>query len=136
MPSVVTWGGRRERDWAETIVRDSQGAAQLAPPTSLVELAAVLARAKLFVGGDTGPLHLAAALGTPCVALFGSSLAAACGPYGDGHIALQAAYDASPHRKAKGADNWAMRAIATEQVSAACDQLLCRPDRRLSIAAA
>ena len=131
VPSVITWGGRRERAWAEQIVSQSQGAAQLAPPTSLVELAAVLAHAKLFVGGDTGPLHLAAAMGTPCVALFGSSLAAACGPYGDGHIAIQAALDASPRRKAPGADNWAMRAISPEQVAAACDQLLDRRGRHL-----
>jgi heptosyltransferase I len=125
--SVVTWGGRRERAWAESIVSQAAGCALLAPPTSLLELCAVLRNARLFVGSDTGPLHIAAALETPCVAMFGSSLASACGPYGSGHIALQAAYDNTRTRKQPGADNWAMRLIAVEQVCQACDEILVRP---------
>jgi heptosyltransferase-1 len=124
IPSVVTWGGERERLWAESIVTGSHGAALLAPQTSLLELAAVLRRAQLFVGSDTGPLHLAAAVGTSCVALFGASSAAGCGPYGPGHACLQAALDQSPDRKRPGADNWAMRLITVEAVFHACDRLL------------
>ena len=121
---VATWGGQKELAWAETIVRLSDGAAVLAPKSSLLELAAILKHARLFVGSDTGPLHLAAAVGTPCVALFGSSSAAACGPYGAGHIALQEALDTSPGRKRLGADNWAMRLITVGQVTHACDKVL------------
>ena len=47
------------------------------------------ARAKLFIGSDTGPLHLAAAVGTPCVGLYGPWPASRHGPYGPQHIALQ-----------------------------------------------
>jgi ADP-heptose:LPS heptosyltransferase len=54
----------------------------LAPPTDLHELAALLRRASLLVANDTGPLHLAAALGTPCLGLFGPTRAARNGPYG------------------------------------------------------
>jgi lipopolysaccharide heptosyltransferase I len=122
--SVVTWGGNQERLWAESIVAESRGAALLAPPTSLLELAALFRKAKLYVGSDTGPLHLAAAVGTSCVALFGASSAAGCGPYGSGHICLQAAFDQSPGRKRTGADNWAMRLIAVDSVFQACDQFL------------
>jgi lipopolysaccharide heptosyltransferase I len=127
VPSVVTWGGAQEQAWAETIVANSRGAALLAPPTTLVELAALLRRAKVFVGSDTGPLHLAAALGTPCVALFGASSAAACGPFGSGHITLQAAFDKSPGRKRAGADNWAMRQLGIRDVCQACDRALAQP---------
>ncbi len=124
LKSVVTWGGQLERDYAEFIVAQSRGTAILAPSTSLLELAALLQKARLFVGSDTGPLHLAAALGTPCIALFGASLAAACGPYGSGHIALQSALDESPGRKRPGARNWAMREISIAAVNSACERLL------------
>lgn len=121
---VVTWGGRKEQAWAEQIVTLSSGAAVMAPPTSLLELAAILKHARFYVGSDTGPLHLAAALGTRCVALFGSSDHRACGPYGTGHICLQEALDESPDRKRAGADNWAMRRIAPEHVLSACERIL------------
>ena len=57
---------------------------EVAPPTSLRELAFVLAHARLVVGADTGPLHLAAALHTPLVALFGPTNPRRNGPWGQG----------------------------------------------------
>lgn len=66
------------------------GRAVLAPPTDLLELIAVLRRASVVVAGDTGPLHLAAALGTPCVGLYGPTPAERNRPYGEGHYALEA----------------------------------------------
>ena len=56
--------------------------ARLAPRTNLRELAQLLRDAALVVGGDTGPLHLAAALGTPVVGLYGPTNPARNGPYG------------------------------------------------------
>jgi ADP-heptose:LPS heptosyltransferase len=124
MKSVVTWGGQLERDWAEFIVAQARGTAILAPSTSLPELGALLQKARFCVGSDTGPLHLAAALGTSCVALFGASSAAACGPYGSSHITLQTALDDSAGRKRPGASNWAMREISVAAVNSACERLL------------
>ena len=80
LASLVVWAGPEEQAWARTIVAGSEGHARLAPPTSLVELAAVLRRARLFISSDTGPLHLAAAVDTPCVGLFGPMPAGATGP--------------------------------------------------------
>jgi len=54
----------------------------LAPPTDLDELSALLRRCSLLIANDTGPLHLAAALGTPCLGLYGPTRAARNGPYG------------------------------------------------------
>jgi heptosyltransferase I len=122
--SVITWGGTQELAWAERIVAESGGATILAPATTLLELAVILRQARLFVGSDTGPLHMAAAVGTPCVALFGASRAAACGPYGPGHVVLQNSLDESPGRKRAGADNWAMREITAAEVNSACDRML------------
>lgn len=124
LTSLVVWAGNQERTWAEEIVSRSPNTAKLAPPTSLLELAALLNQATLFVGSDTGPLHLAAAMNTPCVALFGASSGHACGPHGQQHKILQVALDESPGRKRPGADNWAMQAIGVPSVCAACDALI------------
>lgn len=72
--TVVVWGpGERER--AEAI------GARVAPPTNLRQLAWILSRAKLVIGGDTGPLHLADALGAKVVGLYGPTNPRRNGPY-------------------------------------------------------
>ncbi len=71
--SVVTWGAvPGERQAAEEVVVRSAGAATLAPPTpSIAHLLALLCRARLFIGCDSGPLHLATLAGRPLVVLYG-----------------------------------------------------------------
>jgi lipopolysaccharide heptosyltransferase I len=86
---LVTWGPN-ERDDAHAIVGpDAPGRASVAPPTSLDELLSVLRRASVVVAADTGPLHLAAALGTRCVGLYGPTTAGRNGPYGRGQRSLE-----------------------------------------------
>jgi len=75
VPAITVWGPN-ERELAE------QTGLELAPPTNLRELAAVLKDAALVVGGDTGPLHLAAALGTRVVGLYGPTNVRRNGPFG------------------------------------------------------
>lgn len=88
-PVVVTFGPGEE-DLAERVRALSDGAARLAPPTaSLLELVELLRLAAAFVSADTGPMHLAAAAGVPCVALFGPKDPAVYGPYGAGHVVLR-----------------------------------------------
>ena len=71
-------------------IRDGLSArALLAPPTDLDELAGLLRRAALVIANDTGPLHLAAALGTPCLGLYGPTRSSRNGPYGVRCRALQ-----------------------------------------------
>jgi len=71
LPVLVT-AGPGEEALAERVVGESRGAARRGPETrSLADLAALLARAAAVVGADTGPVHLAALLGAPTVALFG-----------------------------------------------------------------
>jgi len=57
-------------------------------PTTLVQFIALARRAALFIGGDTGPLHLAAAAGTPIVGIFGPTDPARNGPFSPADIAL------------------------------------------------
>jgi ADP-heptose:LPS heptosyltransferase len=69
LPSIVVWSGPEERALAHALVARSEGYVWQAPATGLREVAALARRARLFVGPDSGPLKLASALGTPCVAL-------------------------------------------------------------------
>ncbi len=80
LPAVVAWGPG-ERGLAERVA--AEGGATVAPPTDLLQLAALLAAAAVVVGGDTGPVHLAASLGTPTVALFLATDPARNAPRGD-----------------------------------------------------
>ena len=71
LKSVIAWGPG-EGPLAEGIVRASKGWAVLSFETrSLLELAELIHQAELFVGCDSGPMHLSGVVGTPCVALFG-----------------------------------------------------------------
>ena len=64
MRSLVLWGPG-EAPLAHAVVEASEGAATVAPPTTVVDLLALSRAASLMVSGDTGPLHIAAAAGTP-----------------------------------------------------------------------
>lgn len=80
---LIAWGPG-ERPMAEEIARS--GHAIVAMETqSLLDLAGLMRRARLFVGADSGPLHLASAVGVPSVALFGPKDPAIYGPYNKRH---------------------------------------------------
>ncbi|MFC0384273.1 glycosyltransferase family 9 protein [Muricoccus vinaceus] len=81
-PCVVT-GGPGEAELAAAIVAAAPGTIDLTGRTSLFQLAAIARRAAVAVGNDTGPTHLAAAAGSPTLALFGGeSEPARCAPRG------------------------------------------------------
>jgi lipopolysaccharide heptosyltransferase I len=126
MPSVAVWGPAQELQLAERIVAGSGGHARLAPATTLKELAAVIRRARLFVGSDTGPMHLAVAVGTPTISLHGSSRADWCGAYGPDNIRLQVRYEDGSSNERRQAGDDAIRAITVEMAATACDLLLSR----------
>ena len=73
--ALAVWGPG-ERELAEAT------GARVAPPTDLRELAFILQQARVVIGGDTGPLHLAAALGTKVIGLYGPTDPRRNGPYG------------------------------------------------------
>ncbi len=85
--SVVLWGPE-EQDVAARIVNRSRNTAILAPKTGVGDLLALSRGARLMVSGDTGPLHLAAAVATPIVALFGPTDPARNGPWDADDISL------------------------------------------------
>jgi len=82
--------------------------------------------ARLFVGSDTGPLHLAAAVGTPCVGLYGPWPAYRHGPYGPQHVVVQKMLFEGSTRCRRKAPPIYMEAIDVASVCDACDQILRR----------
>ena len=77
---VVLWGPGEE-DLAGQVIAGSSGAAIQAPRTGIVDLVALARASALLVSGDTGPLHIATAVGTPTVTLFGPTDPARNGPF-------------------------------------------------------
>jgi heptosyltransferase-1 len=94
---VVITGSPADRRLTEALAAGSPGAVlNLAGRTSLGELTALLRAATLAVTADTGPMHLAVALGTPVVALFGPTAPWRTGPYGAGHEVVRLGLACSP----------------------------------------
>ncbi len=91
---------------------------------SITELIALTRRAKLFVGGDTGPLHLAAALKIPVVAIFGPTDPTRNGPYGTRSAVLRNPASTTTHARNPRSDE-GMLAISVEEVALAGRSLLC-----------
>jgi len=82
---IVTWGPG-ERSLAEEIVAGSGGQALLAMETkNILDLAELIRSASIYIGCDSGPLHLSSAVGTPSVALFGPKDPRTYGPYNPHH---------------------------------------------------
>ncbi|WP_302119463.1 glycosyltransferase family 9 protein [Allorhodopirellula heiligendammensis] len=119
--SLVVWGSFDERLMAEEIVSLSQGTATLAPNTSLTTLAALIETSDLFISGDTGPLHMSVAVGTPTIGLYGATRPGDSGPYEQSALQLQ--YEAGSRRHRRQASNRAMRAIGVEHVCAVIDDM-------------
>jgi lipopolysaccharide heptosyltransferase I len=126
LPSMVIWAGDEGRSWAEAIVAGSEGHARLAPAMSLIQLAALCRRARLYLGSDSGPLHLAVAVGTPCVGLYGPWPADRHGPYGAAHVTVQKMVCRGSTRRRRRASAKFMAAIDAASVCEACDRVFLR----------
>ncbi|MBI4486928.1 MAG: glycosyltransferase family 9 protein [Acidobacteria bacterium] len=85
--SAVLWGPREE-SLAREVVNTSDGAAILTPTTTIADLVALARGASLMVSGDTGPTHIAAAVGTPLVGLFGPTRPQRNGPWSPKDISV------------------------------------------------
>lgn len=93
--------------------------------TSLKHLTAIIRDAQAFIGGDTGPMHLAAALGVPTVALMGPTDPVRNGPYGEGHkviIANRSCIGCWQRKCPKKVD--CLAAISVDEVFAALTQII------------
>jgi len=129
---VVITGSRSELDLAWSVYAGMEGEAIVAAGvTTLGQLAALFQRCRLVLGPDCGPLHLAVAVGTPTVHLFGPEDPHKFGPWGDAqrHLVVTSGRDCIPcSRLDYGADELpdhpCVREITVEAVLAAVRQLL------------
>jgi len=122
LPSLVLWGPGEE-GVAGAVVEASGGAARIAPRTGLADLLALSRAASLMVSGDTGPLHLAAAVGTPIVALFGPTDPHRNGPWASDDIAVSRFGACGCHyeRRCRQQD-WCLDSVSVAEVTAAIQQ--------------
>jgi heptosyltransferase-1 len=120
--AVMVNYGPHEEPLAQSVRKAS---VELARPVecTVSQLIAMTRRASLFVGGDTGPMHLAAALGVPIVALFGPTRPERNGPYGTRSVVLRSegSVDNMSHVDTPDAG---LLSITPAQVIAAADSLL------------
>src|SRR5690348_12445687 len=119
---VLVNAGPGEDALALEVARASRGAAQVVACT-ISQLIALIRRGRLFIGGDTGPLHLAAALGTPVVAIYGPTDPARNGPYAPGGdrnriVVLRSKQSVTSHARRSEAEPGLLE-ITVDQVRAA-----------------
>ena len=123
--SLVFTGGPDDRDAVESILDRMQrrkGTANLTGETGLKELAALFSCADLVLSTDTGPMHLAAAVNAPLIALFGPTAPWRTGPYGSNHLILRKSLPCSPCFKKKCATMECMKSITVEEVLKAAEE--------------
>ena len=125
--AIVNYGPGEEY-LANQTAAASEGAAT-PMKCSISELIALTRRARLFIGGDTGPMHLAAALRVPVVAIFGPTDPARNGPYGTRSIVLRNPASPTTHARNMQPDD-AMLQITIESVVDAACRLLADDDNR------
>jgi heptosyltransferase I len=119
---VVSYGPGEEQ-LAREVVEAAGNSAPVAVPLALGPLMALLRRAKFMVSADTGPLHLAAALGARVVGLFGPTDPARNGPFHTGVVVRNPRDCETTYRRGAG-ESASMRSINVEQVFAAVERLL------------
>jgi heptosyltransferase-1 len=122
--SLILWAGESERLMAEVIAEAADGAAIVAPATTLTEMLELIRRSDLLVTGDTGPLHVASSVQTPCVSLHGVTWSDESGPYGTPSRSIQSPFTPPSGKLVRKGPNIAMQAIETDEVVQACRELL------------
>jgi len=122
LPSIVLWGSGEE-GLAGAVVETSGGAARVAPPTNLADLLALSRAASLMVSGDTGPLHIAGAAGTPTVSLFGPTDPHRNGPWVTDDVSVSRFGSCGCHYERRcRKPEWCLGSVEIAEVTAAIQQ--------------
>jgi heptosyltransferase-2 len=124
--SIAIVGGPGERPLADAVAARMQARPRmLCGETTLPELAGVLSHLKTLVTNDSGPMHLAAALGVPVVAIFGPTDWRETAPVGEGHRLVREPVHCSPCRLREcPIDHRCMRWIPADRVAAEAESVL------------
>jgi lipopolysaccharide heptosyltransferase I len=134
---VVTWGPGEEEMVRRLVRSAGHGIREI--PTTIEEFIALCGTSRLFVGGDTGPMHFAAAVGTPIVAIFGPTSSDRNGPFRREDIVVERRLSCRPcyERDHCPLGHWqCMVDITVDQVYEACKKRLLLADARGSLQSA
>lgn len=129
---VVLLGGDQDREIERAILGQvGISGGSLVGRLEVTELAALMRRAALYVGNDNGAMHIAAAVGTPVVGLFGPSDPRVWGPAGQGHLTIYKGSDCRPCflRGCERGEENCMRLIQLDEVNAAVERVLMRSSK-------
>jgi heptosyltransferase I len=121
LKSLITFGPG-ETELAQKVEAMSNGVAE-AVSGSITQLISLTRRARLFIGGDTGPMHLAAAMRIPVVGIFGPTNPARNGPYGTHSIVLRSPASITSHKR-RAEPEQGLLEISVEAVVKAARELL------------
>jgi lipopolysaccharide heptosyltransferase I len=126
---LVLWGSR-EAPLADAVVSASGGAATRAPETSLADLLALSRDAALMISGDTGPIHIAAAVATPIVGLYGPTWPERNGPWHrDDEVVSRASTCECHHKRQCQRASRCIDDITVDEVNAAVERRLQKAQR-------
>jgi len=124
---VIVTGTAAERELAEEAADGAPSVRVLAGELSVAEMVALLAAADVYVGVDTGMMHVSVGVGTPVVALFGPADPLRFGPTGPDDVAVSAGLDCAPCDFARcPRDAACMREIEVDDVMSAVERVLAR----------
>lgn len=116
LKSIVI-GGKEDIGISEEVVRFSNGKAiSLAGKTGLKSLVEIIRGARLVVGNDSGPMHIAPALGIPTFAIFGPTSPLRTGPYGKNAFVIKADLDCAPCFRRRCRNTACMKSLQVEEV--------------------
>ena len=91
--AILLFAGPNERELQTQVAEMMDAPPILVQTDNLRHLAALISMCDVYIGNDTGPMHIAAAVDTPVVALFGSTNPIRSGPYGEIHTVVQSGID-------------------------------------------
>jgi len=122
---IIFTGSLGDRPAIDDIISKMKGrAVNLGGETTLKMLAALYSKADMVVSTDTGPMHMAVAVGTPVVALFGPTAPGRTGPYGSGHQIVKADLECAPCFKRRCETTDCMHQISVAQVLEAAAKVI------------
>jgi heptosyltransferase-1 len=125
---LLTWGNQAERAVVTEVAKGIGPGARVIDRYPLKGLAAIMKKVDMVVAADTGPLHIAAAVGTPTVSIYRATNGKLTGPRGDQHITLQSPMPCTKcARKQCDRDKECSESITVQSVLDAIQKLLVQP---------
>ena len=124
--SIVLWGPGEE-PVAQAVAAAADGTAEVSPPTTIADLVSLTKAATIVISGDTGPMHVAGAVGTPVVGIFGPTDSARNGPWAEDDVTISR-YDACAchYQRRCRIQGWCLLDITPREVMDLVDTRLAR----------